>query len=373
MFFFKPAWMSDKEAKALKAVKKEDNQAELVEMARKAPLKVTRKAALHKLTDQSILADMAQNDESADVRIAAIKNLADQSVLTSIARQDADKEVCLAAIKKLTDQDSLAYMALNSPVNFIATSDAEDLCLAAAEQLTDPALIADIAKSGGYVKVCLRALGKLTGQDAFADIAINGTKGRVCLMAAEKLADKALQRQAYVHIAKYKPFYAGENPLAVLDKLSDREDLLTDIALEKQTPARVRLALADRLSDQKTLCELIKKFPKDTELFDCAIKGLTDQDILLDIANNAVYESYRAKAAERLTDKTAAQEVYADIAKNGQSGFSRKCAADQLTDQAAAQRVYADIIENETDSFTRTYAMSSLTDPNELASIAKSA
>jgi geranylgeranyl pyrophosphate synthase len=78
MGLFKPAWASENDKRAVKAV--------------------------NKLTDQTILTDLARNNKSVFVRKAAVEKLTDQSILADIARNDKNPTVSRAAIEKITDQ-----------------------------------------------------------------------------------------------------------------------------------------------------------------------------------------------------------------------------------------------------------------------------
>lgn len=68
MGLFKPAWMGDNDAKALKSVEKEENQSKLYKIAKNANNLKARYEAVKKIIDQAVLADMAKNDSEVNVR-----------------------------------------------------------------------------------------------------------------------------------------------------------------------------------------------------------------------------------------------------------------------------------------------------------------
>jgi hypothetical protein len=63
---------------------------------------------------------------------------------------------------------------------------------------------------------------------------------------------------------------------------------------------------------------------------EAAVKKLTDQNLLVDVAKNGKHEDARIEAADRLKDKSIAQEVYADIASTSVDSYSRENACEKL-------------------------------------------
>lgn len=153
MWFFRPAWQSNNQEKALKAVETENNQTKLATIAQKASSAYVRITAVRKLTDQTVLESIAQNDSdsyvreratgkltnkdvlkslfendtSASVRVTAMNLLNDQSIYIICAKNDSDKRARIDAIFSLNDQDYLAELIDNSTDY--------DLCLAAWRRL----------------------------------------------------------------------------------------------------------------------------------------------------------------------------------------------------------------------------------------------
>jgi len=165
MGLFKPVWQNTNEIKAVKAVEKMTDQAEIANAAKNATGILVRSAAVKKITSQAMLADIAKNAEYCDVCIKAIQRLTDQTLLTDIAK-NADFYSRLEAAKKLTDQ-SVAQKVYSDLANNEENCECRFL---AALELTDKAIT----------------------QKVFAEIAINGSNWRIRETAINKLTDKSV-------------------------------------------------------------------------------------------------------------------------------------------------------------------------------------
>jgi len=131
-------------------------------------------------------------------------------------------------------------------------------------------------------------------------------------MAAIQLADQVDAQKVFADIAKN------------IVGTSIDDTVTKDSAIEK-------------LTDQSLLVDVLK----NTFVKESALKNLTDQSALEDVAKNAKSWLLRLVAAEKLTDKSLAQEVFADIAKNADME-TRMRAANNLSDKAVAQEVRDD-------------------------------
>ncbi|MDR2026288.1 MAG: hypothetical protein LBQ01_01860, partial [Prevotellaceae bacterium] len=111
MKLFSPAWNSENEKTALRAVEKITGQKKLAQVAKEAKNSNVRAAAVRKLGDADwlLLGDIAKNDSYAGVRAAAVGKLggAYRYLLADIAKNDSDKDVREVAVGKLTDADRL--------------------------------------------------------------------------------------------------------------------------------------------------------------------------------------------------------------------------------------------------------------------------
>lgn len=337
---FKPAWMSERESKALRAVEKESEQAKLMDIIRNAPLANVRIAAVGKITGRSALIDIVKGNSYMKVSFFALEKLTDQSSLKDLVlSKKCPCEIRRSALDKITDQSLLADIVA------IGTFDNPDLQKSALNKINDPGILSDVAK--------------------------NGANLRLCITAIEKLDDKRVQQEMYAYIAKNN-IYGQDAPKVIVERLT-AQDILADVALNARNGLVGCLAI-EKLTDQRLLAGIIVNPETNREKREKAFANLTDQGILEELAQNTADEYLRRDAADKLTDKELAQEVYKSIAQNSTtSGFLRKTTVDKLNDKSFAQKVYADIVENEEDSFTRKYAMGDLTNPNELVKIAKSA
>jgi hypothetical protein len=99
----------------------------------------------------------------------------------------------------------------------------------------------------------------------------------------------------------------------------------------------VRLAAVRKLTDQALLTDLAKTSPvRDIRV--AAIRGLIDQDALAGLARHAKGAVERGVAAERLTN----QEVLAELARTDPSRWVRRRAANCLTDERQIARLIAE-------------------------------
>ena len=99
----------------------------------------------------------------------------------------------------------------------------------------------------------------------------------------------------------------------------------------------IRLAAVRRLTDQRILTELARTSPVG-DIRVAAIHGLIDQDTLTGIARHAKSAVDRGHAAERLNDEA----TLADIARTDPSKWVRQRAASYLTDDTQIAKLVAE-------------------------------
>jgi uncharacterized DUF497 family protein len=126
------------------------------------------------------------------------------------------------------------------------------------------------------------------------------------------------------------------------------------------------MAAVKKLTNQASLTEIANKKDEHDDIRMAAAERLTDQALAQvvydDISKNSKYPKVRMAAAKNLTDQAVAQAVYAEIAKKDKDSEMRMAAAERLTDQALAQVVYAEIAKNDRDSDVREAAAGKVTD-----------
>jgi hypothetical protein len=146
---------------------------------------------------------------------------------------------------------------------------------------------------------------------------------------------------------------------AVVEKLTG-QNLLANIAknaLDNDAGA----AALERCNDLNVIADIAKN-SRNILIRKTAVSKLTNQNILIYIAKNDLAYEVRITAVEKLTDMDVLQE----IAKSDKDSFVRKTSVKKLSDQ----NVLVDIALNDNDFYVRKDAIEKLTDQNILADIA---
>ncbi len=178
MGLFRPAWLSNNLEKALKAVEKEDDQAQLTEIAKSALILEVRLTAVEKMTDQAKLTEIVKNVLTFEVRLKAVEKMTSQKELACIVQEpcpayDYDwAKLKEKAIEKLTDQKELAHIAQKPcPAYGYAFAGIKENAI---EKLTDQDVLLHIAQSDAHVFSRIRAADKLNNrclaQGIYSDI-----------------------------------------------------------------------------------------------------------------------------------------------------------------------------------------------------------
>jgi len=279
MGLFKPGWMNNDVDKALHAVEKLTNQSGLAKAAKNAPDRRVRMKAVEKLTDQAVLINIVNNDKDSEVRITALKKITDEKALAGIAINNEFRNVCVEAVSKLTTESILAEVAKKDRLGFVSKR--------AVEKVLTQASLVDVAKNANYIGTKKEAVQKLTDQAKLLDLANNESDSAIRLTAAEKLNNETSAQRVFSEIAK-----------------------------NQNNPSSIRREAAEKL---------------------------TDQGLLLELANTEIDNSVRLAAANKLENETIAQKVYSEIAKNERDYHIRQKAVEKLTDQA----LLLDLVKND--------------------------
>ena len=160
---FRPAWDSENEKRAVRAVEKMTDRVQLLRVVKEARCRQARIAAINKIIGhdqelQDLLAKIAKNANRKHVRINPIVKRNDQDLLANIAINAKDKEFCMKAVEKLTDQKALAKVAKSSKYS--------EVRLAAVYKITDPSVLVDIAKCDRESEV------RVAAEQRLADISV---------------------------------------------------------------------------------------------------------------------------------------------------------------------------------------------------------
>ncbi len=272
-------------------------QKELAKIAKYNDDYRVRREAAENLTNQVILAEVAKTDKYRSVRKGAVKNLTDQDVLAVIAITDSDPDVRRAAVENLTDQVVLAEIAKTDKDDWVRKT--------AIKKLTNQAVLAEIAKTDEKYDVRAAAVEKVTDQNALAEVAKNAKDSFIRCKAVDKLTEQKL----------------------IVDAVK------TGIAPDADAGERFHWTLAVRkLTNQALLTDLAKN-AEDSFIRCAAIRGLADQDMLVDMAKNDSDADVREAAAWSLEDSHPLKQMkYAEVAKNEANPNERIKVVQKLTD-----------------------------------------
>jgi len=285
-----------------------------------------------RLTDQAVFADIAKNDKYNDMRLRAVKKLTDQAVLTDVAKKEKNVNVRGTAVAKLTDPILLADIARNDENKDVRQTAVHN------DNLTDQTVLTDIVKNEKEQMVRYYATLKLTDQALLADIAKNDQDTVIRIEAACKLDNRhQMEAQAVfvdvVKNAKDTVGFAVYSRAAAAGQLIDPV-LLADVAKnDKAKPVRWAAVKNKKLTDLTLLVDLAKN-DKDADIRIAAAAKLEGEEqhqalaqaVFADLAKNAELWGERLDAVRKLTDQT----LLADIAKNDQHDSVRRDAQQRL-------------------------------------------
>ncbi len=333
-----------------------------------------RRHATGRITNQSLLTKIATNDKDWSVRLKAAERLTDvalaQRVFAEIAKNDR-WEAGRAAVQQLTDQVLIGEVAKNAKDS--------NMRLIAVLKLTDQPALVSVAKDI-YEEASVAAVERLSNQASLAEVAEDAKHNKVRMIAAERLTDQALAQRVFFELARQFPVINGVD-LAALQKLTDQM-LLANVAMTA-TPEKIRRLAVERLTDQAILAGLAKTAKDVTvrrlaaeavtdqavlaglakadidDSFVCstAVRRITDQGLLANVATTAKHNYVRLEAAAKVADQTVAQSVIAECVKKAHYS-SGKGAVKQLVDQV----LLADVANNAEDGEVRLAAAAKLVD-----------
>ena len=202
-----------------------------------------------------------------------------------------------------------------------------------------------------------------------------GTMKNRVIEAVDELSYKLYSASKQSDSEYKKALKKYEEVKDAVDELTDQAELF-QIAMGNgydtypMTP--IRSIALNKLTEQKAIALIAKDAKTNSCLRTAAVRKLTDQDKLVSIANiddlNGIMEGVHEAAIEKLSD----QGVLIDIAKTGRTSSARLLAAEKLTNKSLAQDVYYDIAMNnqDIDDFHEIYAAEKLTDQKLLSDIA---
>ncbi|MCL2108328.1 MAG: hypothetical protein FWH20_03170 [Oscillospiraceae bacterium] len=210
------------------------------------------------------------------------------------------------ALKKLTDQFALADVAINAK----DWRDSES----AMGKITDQSALTVVAKNtynfNARLKAAIWLKDRELAEKVFIEVATNGKydNNKLRIDAAQMLSDKALAQKIYGEIAKKanKDFYDGDHKKAV-DLLTD-QTILVEVAESVKNFVIKEYAiykLTDKNLAQKMLINMFNTYKLSGSKWDGfiidAVHNNVDKSVLTDVKNNAVDPKVRAAASEGLS------------------------------------------------------------------------
>ena len=115
----------------------------------------------------------------------------------------------------------------------------------------------------------------------------------------------------------------------------------------------LRLSAVNNLTNQRLLAQSVKSLAYDVldnneyytnSLFKAALDRLTDQELLLTLANNTSSVCKRLKIAEHIPNPLIAQKIYQEIATAKNNAIDkRRAAVNYLHDKAMAKSLFAEL------------------------------
>jgi len=322
-----------------------------------------RIAAVEKLTDQALLADLAKNDLSDHVYLAAALKLNEhhqpvaQAAFAEIAKNAKNQDLREIAITRLTDQTWL--------LNVVKNTKHEHIRIAATEKLDEHhrAMAQTVRNEQIYT----------LAQANLVTSATSATSWHQRMAAAQQLDKQhhAIAQATFADIAR-NAAYSQHTFFDAKEKRTKTETNAPDWDLRHQA--------AEKLDEQhQPLAQAtfagVAKNAMYWVVRESAMKKLTDQTLILDIAKTDEHLQVRLAAMERLDPQSAAtQAMFTDAAKNDKHPWIRLAAIEKLhpPHHTAAQAVFADVAKNETKfPNAQRKAIKKLTDPTILTAIAK--
>jgi hypothetical protein len=215
--------------------------------------------------------------------------------------------------------------------------------------LTDQTVLAELAKSRAYDGTALlEIINKLTDQSTLADIAQNNGITYVRLAALDKLTDQNLAHDIFSDIIRKS---------------------------KKSGDSSIRMDAVRILTNQSMLADLAKN-DINHSVREAAVAKLTDQEVLAQIAKYDVILDVRIAAAKKLADRGLAEEIMNNIALNRRKNMAP---ADRIGTATVKQPLSYDEFVNSVKKFMNLKgydkvreAIQKLTNQNVLSEIIKS-
>jgi len=230
---------------------------------------------------------MVEYSEGTEKALKAVDKLTNQSTLYAIINNAPLYDVRMAAVKKLTNQSQIIDIVNN-------ISQYSDVRVAAIERISDQTVVTDLYKDS---KKREQEMKELTKKDYFNRKAIIEREGHIRYAAVKKMTNQSI---------------------------------LADIA-RTDSDKTVSCRAVEQLNDQQLLAHLVVSLANvwETEIVRReAVKKMTDQTALANIALHDDDSGVRSAALKKLTDQTA----ILNVAKHENDYFTLNEALSKMTD-----------------------------------------
>ena len=147
--------------------------------------RISRRAAVERITDESVLADLAKNASDIVVRFIAINKITDETFLSDIVENDSDIFVRIEAAKKINDESFLANIAKKYWRSRHA-------CMAAVRKIGDESVLADVAKNASDFDVRIEAVSRISDESVVVDIVKNDFDYDIRIRSIDKITDETV-------------------------------------------------------------------------------------------------------------------------------------------------------------------------------------
>ena len=303
-------------------------------------------AAIRK-DDQRTLARIAVEAVSQPVRVSVLKHLKDQALLEQIATTDPDEFVCAKAIDAVTDPAVLERILNKTSSSYLQG------CIV--DRITDQDLLLKIAKSGANQAVRQKAVRGIKDEAVLRTFAFDRSamvkKEIIPRISDQKLLADMVRNELDARMdftqysSKYDPHM--EVAAAALERITNDQQLFADVIVELKKPGycdgavrcldiatkklvdkdqlyrlikveglkngyrwKIAQKVADRLTQDDYLSlamgctDALRESSIQNDGCYAACDKLTDQDKLVDLANNAPSIMIRIRAMQRIKDKS---------------------------------------------------------------------
>ena len=285
---------------------------------------------------QKSLAKKALEAKTVEKQLKAVAKLKDQLLLAEIAKKSTTEAVREAALEKLPKQP------ISTPV------------LPTLQPTPEP-----------HVSETHVLFSQESPAPSFDNAPLPASENKIISLPADDQVETKLKEQEFDGLIPADQTSAEENrakivsefidtdrgiyrdaKIADFEKITD-EETLAEIAIQTNDSYIGKTAI-EKLNDEQLIIKVAKTPTKNDNKYmfyvrDAAVKRVTDQDSLFDIAKNDKVTRIRMLAAQKLNDNNLAQTVYSDIAQHDTDDQERINAANLLTDEKLAQKVYAKI------------------------------